>query len=171
MIPRKYRYLGVALIYGLLFTLACSTNPSPDVSPQAKVAHYGTSVLQSVTVVQKAVTEAAKTEPSFVPAARDITTVIEKIHATAGKLGEGLQAYDAATTLDARRISEMQVQAAIAAINSLLVEAFNVKIPAGVGSEIASLIANVSKTVAGLSAELAKLKADLAPVPTPAVVR
>lgn len=159
----KQAYLAIAIVA----LMACSQNPSPNATPQAKVAHHGTTVLQAVTVVQKAVTSAAQSEPAFVPTARDITTVIEKIHAAAGKLGESLEAYDIATTWDARRVSEAQVQAAIGAINSLLVEAFNVKIPPGVGTQIASLLANVAKTVSGLSAELAKLRAAPAPVAAP----
>lgn len=157
----KQYYVAIAI----LALMACSQNPSPNASPQAKVAHYGTTVLESVTALQRAVTAAAKAEPSFVPASNQITDVIEKIHKSAGQLGDALQAYDAATTLDVRRVTEAQVQAAIAAINALLVEAFNVKIESGVASRIASLIATVAKTVSGLSAELAKFKSDIATPP------
>jgi hypothetical protein len=156
--PRFHSQLVIALL--LISSVGCAGNPSPSVSPQASIAHHGAATLNAVAELQRGVTAAAQARPAFVPAARQITAVVEQIHTRAGQLGEALRAYDAATTLDLRNLSEAQVQQTVANINGLLVDAFNVKITDATGVQVSALIANVARVVATLSAEIAKLRSQ-----------
>lgn len=165
---RTRRHLAPALV-ALVLLSACAGNSGPA-TPQAKVAHYSTTVLQAVDALQKGVTAAATSTPSFVPTARQYTVITEKIYTRAGQLENALKAYDAAATLDLKRIAETEVHLQIGFIQGLLQEAFGIKISDATGAEVANLIINVAKVVTTLQAELAKVRLPTTePAPAPAV--
>ena len=141
-----------------VFLVSCGGNPGPVTRPttQTNAAHYASAVLDAVTEVQKGVTSAAQTAPAFVPAAKQITGLIDQINVKARGLLDALKIYDAAVNLDAKRLAEGDVQMQISAIQVLLSQVFGIKLDASVANQIVALILNVAKTITTLSAELAK---------------
>ncbi len=148
--------VGALMSAMLLLLGGCAGNSTPIITPQASIAHYGSTVIDAVTQVQLTVTQGVDAKSIPVDVGKQVTTVNEKISAVAKQLGAALRAYDTATTLQAKKLQASDVQELISKLNGLLSEAFNITIPGTVGGQIAQLLANVAKTVSALSAEIAK---------------
>ena len=142
----------IALVLALSMT-ACAPNKAPA---DAAVAHYGTTVLGAITELQKGVTAATDAGSLPVPAARSITTQVEKALGVAKTLGTDLQAYHAATTLDLKNTTAAAVQADVAAVTEAVSAILKVNIPSGVAGQITTLIGNVIQAVSATQAEVAK---------------
>lgn len=150
--------LNLIAVSALVILPACARNPDATATPQAKVSHHAANVLNAVAELQKGVTAAAKSSPAFLPTARQITEVVEQIHSRSGQLQEALRSYDAASTLQLKRLAEEQVYTQLVAINKLIGDAFGIPITDSSASSISKLIATVAQLVATLSEELAKVR-------------
>lgn len=145
------------VIVALVLSGACGgTNPNPSVTPQAKVAHYGSDIAQGITTLQQTVTQVRSTCAACADATDKITDADQQAVTAATKLSSALKAYDAATTLTAKNVAASDVQASVADITKLLATAFNVKVENPMASQIATLVSNVLSLTASVSAEVAK---------------
>lgn len=131
-------------------------DPTTAPTPQARVAHYGADVVAAVTSVQKLVNDSTRAGVLPVDVAERVTDANEKLVPAGAKLSELLKQYDAVSTLDARRLTEAQIQLAISAFNQTLGDALNVKVEGAVAGQIVALYGNAVKIVAALQGEIAK---------------
>lgn len=159
MIPRL-RSARLAVVVALLFVplapLAGCGGVDPNVTPQAKLAHYGTTVAKEITTVQKFVTEQTTAGTIPVEPARTLTGVNQKLVDQGRLLSDALKTYDAAVTLDAKHLAEAEVMRLVASFNATIGEAYNVKVDTAAAAQVYALYANVSKIVATVSSEIAK---------------
>ena len=88
------------------FVLACGgTNPNPNVTPQAKIAHYGTDIAQGITTLQQTVTQVRAACLPCAPATDKITDIDQQAVNKAKDLDQALRAYDTASSLSVKNVS------------------------------------------------------------------
>lgn len=119
---------------------------------QARIAHYGTSVLEELRLAQAGVISLNTSQVLPDTTTRNILDGIKKANDAAGKLSDALKVYNGAASADTLG----KVNAALMAFQVVLVGAFNVDVPPAAVSQIQALAANVNKTVLAIQLEIAK---------------
>lgn len=152
---RVVKVFAFTMVLG--FVLACGgTNPNPNVTPQAKIAHYGTDIAQGITTLQQTVTQVRAACLPCAPATDKITDIDQQAVNKAKDLDQALRAYDTASSLSVKNVSAAQVQANVAELTALLSDAFMVQIDNAMAAQVSQLISNVLALTATVSAEVAK---------------
>jgi len=154
------RKLAVLVIPMFVF-VGCATMPA-GTPLQTRLAVYGTETLKGLTDVQDYVNTTSKTVPQFQPVGQQITDANQKVHDAAEKMSAALKAYDAATTLDGKKLQLVNVTAAVALFNDTLGPVFNIQIPQSeVAQKVLQLYQTVMQTISKLQSELAKTQEAL----------
>lgn len=155
-VPTLVYALFVAALVCSVFIVACGPQDPTTTPRQSQVAHYGAEVINVVTSVQTLVNDSTRAGLLPVDAAERVTDANQKLKDAGTKLSELLKQYDAVATLDARHLTEAQIELAIATFNQTLGDALNVKVEGAVASQIVALYGNAVKVVASLQGEIAK---------------
>jgi len=148
----RVRNRRVSAIVLALVISGCAGNKQPETA----VAHYGNTVLETATALQKGITAATDAKTLPVDIAQKLTSYSEQIYQKSGPLGDALRAYHTATTLDLRKLKAAEVQALINDVNSPLSKILQEAIPQPALQQITTLVANVMASVAAVQAEVAK---------------
>lgn len=146
-------------LYAMALTMCLMVACGPqnaNVTPQSRIAHYGAEVTDAVTQVQTTVNESTKSGLLPVGPATQITNVNQRLHDAGAKLSDLLKQYDAATTLDARELTEAQIELVLSTFNQTIGEAIGIKVEGEVATQLTQLYGNVLKVVAAVQGELAK---------------
>lgn len=151
---RPVHVFAVTMVLG--FVLACGANNAPNVTPQAKIAHYGTDIAQGITTLQQTVTQVRAACLQCAPATDKITDINQQAVNKAKQLDQALRTYDTATSLSVKNASAADVQANVADLTKLLSDAFKVQINNQMASQVSEMISNVLALTATVSAEVAK---------------
>lgn len=148
------RFTPVAL---LLLVAACGGNPSPTVAPpQTQAALYGSRVLDGAAAFQKFVTSQTTAGTIPVELGRKLTSINEEIYKQAGTLREALVAFDAASSLDLRKLEAERVNTQVRTILELLDKVLAINLSPGLVNEATTLITNVIRAITAVQSEIAK---------------
>lgn len=155
-------------IIGLLLLVispACAHNS--NVTPQVRVAQFGTDVLRAVREAQESIIALNKNNPAVMTDAKtkQVLDGIMKITGPAEKLSDALKAYDAATTLDFRRLQAQEIYNLAAQVAALASAAFKVDLPDPMVKGVADIALNIINITRAIQIEMDKIRA-----PTGAIV-
>jgi hypothetical protein len=152
----RRRLAALTLLASLsYYQLGCASNPT-NAPPQAVAANTGARVVDGLVKIQNWTNE--NTAPAgALPAdvGRKITDAMQQAHDAGVKLSTALKAWNLASTFDAKRLSEAEVQTQIALVNAALGVVLGVQLPPSLVNEAGSLVHNVTKAVADIQAALA----------------
>lgn len=145
---------SIVLMIAWLPVTACGPQ-NANVQPQASIAHYGTDVVNGVSLFQDLIIKAS-TGPTPIMTTAQAKPYMDKILAfaeTAQKLSVALKEYDALTAGVEKQAKAKQVQTILAALGGLGSLANG--LPAGIASEAAKLVGNVTDAVASVRSAVA----------------
>lgn len=154
-----HRKMLPILVAWLMLASACGPK-SINMPPQVAVAQYGAKVLQSVREGQETVITLNKTQPTVMTEARTrqvLDAIKNQVIPSAEKLRAALVAYDAASSIDFKKLQAAEVAKLATEVAGFARAAFKLDVPQPLMSGLEDLALNIINLTDAIRYEMSKV--------------